>query len=516
MSVHNRDPGAPPPARADTDASDEEEYIWTEIWRSDEGEAARDRHLASLPHFMRRKNSVSSCTLDHNETGDSQLALTPHDMRSVLTECRSHRCREATDGAACWCRYKVNSCEDSNCCVIFQQGKHAMLDPNVLTPQRPELTEEMKTYIVSQLTNRPTTIAYRLFSVIVSKVERGEMRGPAPHRNKVDNFVRGWKRSNPADEMARVIEMCNRSLYDEAGMDAENPTATVILCDSVVKDGRHVASVGNGSEANLFRVGITCYKLLQDYVNVQLSPDATAMLHVDTTFKIVKQCYPAMVVGYSDKGGHFFPLAYFSISRRREEDISWCLQQLKRVCFEQFTIVFTPEFVMDADGAQRNAVLAQIPSTKILMCWFHVTQNVFKKAKAKGVTPAQTKDFFADMYDLHYAAEDEYEASIQAVLDKWEQLPSNSAAHALGHHIKTIWINGTEFGTWQVFHTPTGCATTNNPLEQYHRTLKINCDNSRATPFEMMESIKRAPLAFVSEGHVFSNIPQVSDRLHKL
>ncbi|KUG01542.1 hypothetical protein AM587_10001357 [Phytophthora nicotianae] len=120
------------------------------------------------------------------------------------------------------------------------------------------------------------------------------------------------------------------------------------------------------------------------------------------------------------------------------------------------------------------------------------------------------------MYDLHYAAEGEYEASKQSVLDKWEQLPSNSAEHAVGHHIKTIWVNSAEFGNWQVFHTPTGCATTNNPLEQYHRTLKINCDNPRATPFEMMESMERAFLSFVSEGHVFSNTPQVSDRLHKL
>lgn len=226
--------------------------------------------------------------------------------------------------------------------------------PNVLTPQRLGLTEEMKNYIVRQLTDVPTTISYRLYSAIASKVKHGEMRGPPPRRHHVDNFVRGWKRSNPADEIARVLEMCNQYLYDQVGMDAQDPTATVILCDSVVKDGGRIASVGNGSESTPFRVGITCYKLLHDYVNVQLSPDSTTILHVNTTFKIVKQCYSAMVIGYSDKGGHFFPLAYFSISRRREEDITWCLRHLKRVIFEQFKLGFAPEFVMtDADGAQR-------------------------------------------------------------------------------------------------------------------------------------------------------------------
>ncbi|POM62559.1 LOW QUALITY PROTEIN: hypothetical protein PHPALM_28275 [Phytophthora palmivora] len=501
-------------------SADERDYTWTEIWRSHAEHAERDVFLKSLPHFIRRKINRVPCALDHDATGPSQLALTPHDMHSVLTECRSQRCAEAGDAVSTcdeagrtvyWCRYKVNSFDSSNWTVVFQQGEHVMPDPNVLTPQRPGLTEEMKNYIVRQLTDVPTTISYRLYSVIASKVKRGEMRGPSPWLHHVDNFVRGWKRSNPADEMARVLEMCNQYLYDQVGMDAQDPTATVILCDSVVKDGGFIAS-----RIDPIPSGITCYKLLHEYFNVQLSPDSTTILHVDTTFKIVKQCYPAMVIGYSDKGGHFFPLAYFSISRRREEDITWCLRHLKRVFFEHFKLGFAPEFVMtDADGAQRNAVLAQISFVKVLMCWFHVTQNVFKKAKALGVTPPQTKSFFADMYDLHYAAQGEYEANKQAVLEKWEKFPPNSAAHTLGRHIKSAWVNSVEFGNWQVFHTPTGCATTNNPLEQYHRTLKIYCANPRATPF-ILAKMDCARLAFLGECKVFSNAPDVSDRLHKL
>lgn len=89
-------------------------------------------------------------------------------------------------------------------------------------------------------------------------------------------------------------------------MHPEAPTNLVILCDTIIAGGRHVASEGCGSDAAPFRVGLTCYKLFQDYVNVQRAADQTTILHIDSTFKIVKQCYPAMVMGYSDKGDYFF------------------------------------------------------------------------------------------------------------------------------------------------------------------------------------------------------------------
>ncbi|KAF4036820.1 hypothetical protein GN244_ATG11060 [Phytophthora infestans] len=84
-----------------------------------------------------------------------------------------------------------------------------MRDPNALTPQRPELTDAMKAFIRHQLAEVPTTVPYRLYSVIVAKVDKEELPGPAPYRRQVDNYVRFWRRTNPTDEMARVIDMCD-------------------------------------------------------------------------------------------------------------------------------------------------------------------------------------------------------------------------------------------------------------------------------------------------------------------
>ncbi|KAF4034373.1 hypothetical protein GN244_ATG13657 [Phytophthora infestans] len=138
-----------------------------------------------------------------------------------------------------------------------------MRDPNALTPQQPELTDAMKAFIRHQLAEVPTTVPYRLYSVIVAKVDKEKLPGPAPYRRQVDNYVRFWRRANPTDEMARVIDMCDQHLYDEVGMHPEAPTNLVILCDTNIAGGRHVSSVGCGNDAAPFRVGLTCYKLFK-------------------------------------------------------------------------------------------------------------------------------------------------------------------------------------------------------------------------------------------------------------
>ncbi|ETL44760.1 hypothetical protein F441_05174 [Phytophthora nicotianae CJ01A1] len=50
---------------------EEHDYTWTELWRSYEGDAARDTYLASLPHYMRRKNDLVSCSLKHDRAEES-------------------------------------------------------------------------------------------------------------------------------------------------------------------------------------------------------------------------------------------------------------------------------------------------------------------------------------------------------------------------------------------------------------------------------------------------------------
>ncbi|KAG3057653.1 hypothetical protein PC122_g20970 [Phytophthora cactorum] len=59
--------------------------------------------------------------------------------------------------------------------------------------------------------------------------------------------------------------------------------------------------------------------------------------------------------------------------RRRADDITWILAYLKKVLRERYAVTFEPRYVMtDTDDAQHNACVRELPSTTILMCWFHV------------------------------------------------------------------------------------------------------------------------------------------------
>ncbi|KAG2938555.1 hypothetical protein PC117_g11174 [Phytophthora cactorum] len=74
-----------------------------------------------------------------------------------------------------------------------------------------------------------------------------------------------------------------------------------------------------------------------------------------------------------------------------------------------------------------------------------------------------------DIYDLHFAsAKVVYDEQVKIVLEKWsleEQLTGFRS------DFNNIWIES-DFSRWQCFHTPSGYATTNNPVEQFNRLIK--------------------------------------------
>lgn len=114
--------------------------------------------------------------------------------------------------------------------------------------------------------------------------------------------------------------------------------------------------------------------------------------------------YPVFVFGISDSCGKFFPIVYFCTSQRTGTDIEWCCAFLKRVLWETFVVQFSPQFIMtDADNAQFNACVAQLPHSKILMCWFHVCQNVKARIEKAALAPVTIAMIWRDLNNLHYS-----------------------------------------------------------------------------------------------------------------
>ncbi|GMF17461.1 unnamed protein product [Phytophthora fragariaefolia] len=93
------------------------------------------------------------------------------------------------------------------------------------------------------------------------------------------------------------------------------------------------------------------------------------------------------------------------------------------------------------------------------------------------------------------------------------QYDMGTGARKLTDHIIKQWVNTPRFCNWQDFHTPRGYASSNNPLEQYHRRLKLECDDGKHTPDELITILDRARLAFLNRNVAFCTSPKAPERL---
>ncbi|KAE9164883.1 hypothetical protein PF004_g29683 [Phytophthora fragariae] len=435
---------------------------WTKIWRSTDPDAF-PTFRASLPAHSIGKSDRVNCTIDHAFDKDYDLACVKHEMRSRRTKCKSKRCHtqpdddgycEGDDDAAekCPARYRFKMCLKSGTIEVFAHGDHLMDNDGPSSPIEKKLTPAMKAFISEKLDSGAKTTAAKLFVTISAMVEASDMAGPVPERQQVVDFVKNWRRSNPKNSMAPMIEICDGHLYDQQDVTSLSGRAMIILCDTqpdAESNTNLVSHLGDGSEAFPFRVGITCLQLIRGYVSVQNREECTTLLHVDSTHSMVINGNSVFAFGYSDQSCHFMPLAYFCTSQKRKIDIGWCIRWIKRLCAEACGAVFAPRFVMtDADKAQFNACVTELPTCTVLMCWFHVTQNVWKYVRQFHVSKEETRESFEELYDLHYAPETEFESVKQRVLSKWEAIPAGSAARKLTQHIIRQWLNTHRFGRW--------------------------------------------------------------------
>lgn len=94
--------------------------------------------------------------------------------------------------------------------------------------------------------------------------------------------------------------------------------------------------------------------------------------------------------------------------------------------------------MMDGDKVQFNACATELPHVIALMYWFHATQNVWKHAREIRVNAEDTRVVFADLYDMHYASEDDFAVVKERVLVKWTGSARGSVLRKLTDHIKNV------------------------------------------------------------------------------
>ncbi|GMF53202.1 unnamed protein product [Phytophthora fragariaefolia] len=152
--------------------------------------------------------------------------------------------------------------------------------------------------------------------------------------------------------------------------------------------------------------------------------------------------------------------------------------------------------------------LVELPNTSILMCWFHVTQNVWNIHERKRLEIVIQRVYLRICMICTTLANTIFHPLKVEFLSKWIQFPIGSPARKLTDHIIKMWISNERFSHWQAFYTPGGYAATNNPLEQYHIKLKCQCPGP-SNPSELIKNWMGRELHITTESDFKSRIPPV-------
>ena len=198
------------------------------------------------------------------------------------------------------------------------------------------------------------------------------------------------------------------------------------------------------------------------------------------------------------------------LSQETHQDIICFLIALANVA-AHFNIRLVITYLMiDAAPEEAKAIQSVFPSTVILMCWFHVKKNVREpKHGGKAEFKPVYDELLKDCNYLHYSMSKEiFESRKLEVLTKW------SAPREDGKLFKALQIFKEYFikqwlepplNNWQLFNTPPGFATTQNPEESFNKQVKlIFTEFERLTPLGACNTMHKICLHYSENCTIFA------------
>ncbi|KAH9125392.1 hypothetical protein AeMF1_003980, partial [Aphanomyces euteiches] len=259
-----------------------------------------------------------------------------------------------------------------------------------------------------------------------------------------------------------------------------------------------------------FRAGFTSITLLRKYVAIcEENPGFRAMIHADTTFK-------------TNKSGNNIANIRIGIFRQKCQDFHWVLSSLCSLMLEKLNYTWKPRlFIGDADKAQYRGLMEVIapntPEVQYLMCFFHVIKKCYEKKSGLIWSEWCTVSF--DIYLLHMST------SFQELLDKMVRVYKTSRElKKFRSYFFDTWLprqvpfsrrNEFRFWKWQVYHSDSGSALTNNPNEHFNAELKRFVNNQKLHVPHLVQEICRL-LSNESRSHtVWATEAMVSGRLKR-
>ncbi|RHY22416.1 hypothetical protein DYB32_009513 [Aphanomyces invadans] len=226
--------------------------------------------------------------------------------------------------------------------------------------------------------------------------------------------------------------------------------------------------LGYGGATGVFKVGITTKKLL---CRVPTDP-STFVFHWDATYKINSMAYPVLICGTTDPGGNFHPVAFFLIGKESTEEYEWAMKELMAVYLTVVGRAMKVDYVMADAALAPCSALRNLPDLQvktILMCFYHCIACV--KQRLSGVSQKVKSLVMRHLFKMHYArSRSEYELYWNEAQFVWGAC-DELVAKDFVRYFEAQWFRG-DASNWQVYHTPEGFPTTNNPCELFNKHLK--------------------------------------------
>jgi DNA-binding transcriptional regulator YiaG len=273
--------------------------------------------------------------------------------------------------------------------------------------------------------------------------------------NKVQNYVYTYKNKHlNTNQISQVIKLIDKYKYKKE-LEKDSPFFIGYRKESDSK----VPIIGNGSDDNHLRLFITSKRLLKN-----LDTDLPGVYHIDSTYKLIRNGFMVYVFGKTDMQHKFHPIALGVYSHEQKEDFEHFYESLIKAA-SKIDIDFDPDFIIqDACQASYNAA-TEFFTSKILMCYFHVMQNI-KKRIVSFNNKLQEK-IKLDLHNIHMSKTKELSINrMNEMLQKFKVTNKDFA-----RYLKAQWFTGV-FKHWQIFDTPPGYAATNSPIEGYNNKIK--------------------------------------------
>lgn len=217
---------------------------------------------------------------------------------------------------------------------------------------------------------------------------------------------------------------------------------------------------------------------------------------VDGTFKVAPQFFSQMYTIHSLIDGKAIPLIYALICNKQEVTYRRVFSKLKEI-----DPLLEPESVLaDFESASMNAIREVFPNSRIVGCFFHLAQSLWRKIQQCKLTELYRSQedvrlklkmllalSFVPENDVQFALEiitEDFPEQLQPITEYWE-------CNYVGRRLHNI-APRFPIETWNMFNrVSSSLPKSNNSLEAWHNSFQRALDCQHPSIFRLLDRLNK-------------------------